>query len=347
MKKRTVGIYAKYEASEQCLCASFFAGYVVTCYRHVNWFTPNTPKRDDPTAGFSHEWDTGTYPKTKSKYASKVKECDTMFFFEPDMETLNMLPANAVTSFVLNPYQWDDQAKSFAKRCNNILLLSPEWFDFFSQYPYLRNIFVWPFMPIFPSSIRRRRDEKSPQRLFYPAYGLPIIERQFIRKVSGIVKLCRPDLESVIGFYHNGEQPEPGYDPHTFDWRLQKYLRQSDWIIDLNPQPLFGLFPSFACHYHLRWMGFNIPPHTDSYSQTCRHVIETKTKNTGCSRAVKAVPDAESTAEQIIRHIETMEKSQSDAYLVPGSWERRCVEFVKVTRSILGLPPSRVHTNQN
>jgi hypothetical protein len=334
MKKRTVGIYAKYDTSEQCLCALFLAAHIVTRYRYVTWFVQNTLKRGDPAAGFSHQWDNAIFPKNKPKFKTKVKECDTFFFFEPDNEIRDLLPSEAVTAFIPNPYAWNGEAQKFAKRCAHILLPSPEWTSVFSKYVHPRNILIWPFEPVIPGTIRSRGDRQNVPYLFYPAYGLSLTDRQFVRDVADLVKICRPEVKSVIALYHAGEQPKPGYDPLAYDWRLREYIRQTDWIIDLNPRPLFGFFPSCAGGYGLRWIGFDIPPYTDSYSRTKRYPLITKTKPIGTC-AVKAVPNAEDVAKQIIRHLNTAEKVQDDG--TSGSWEHRCADFLRITNQILGI----------
>jgi hypothetical protein len=336
MKKRTVGICANYDASEQCLCALFLAGYIVTRYRYATWFTPSEVKPSDLVRGFSHQWDNTVCHPEKPKYKAKAKVCDTLFFFEPDNDLFDLLPPGAVTAFVLNPYTWDKKAKDFAKRCSRVLLLSSEWVKTYSKYPYLRNFSVWPFEPSLHGISRQNIDKKEGTYLFYPAYGFSPIDRQFVCNVAELVNYCRPDIKSVVGFYREGVPPRPGYDPRVFDWRLQKYLQNSDWVIDLNPKPLFGFFPACAGNYGLRWAGFNISPYNDAHSQTRRHLITTETKPVG-SNAVKAAPDLEATAVQIVKYIEDVERNAPNTPYISGSWERRCSEFLQTTNHILGI----------
>jgi hypothetical protein len=336
MKKRTVGIYAKYDASEQTLCALAFTNYIVTRYRYVAWFTPDSVKQGDTAYGFSHQWDTKILPKTNPKCSDKIKGCDTFFFFEPETEIFKKLPPNARTAFIINPHVWNDNIKVFAKNCTYSLLLSPDWLSTFSKYQYLSNLLVWPFDPTIAGSPLRKSPNETNIRLFYPVYGFSTLEKCFVKQVADLIRLCRSDVKSVIGCYNAKEPAEPGYDSRVYDWRLHAYLQNSDWIIDLNPQPLFGYFPSCAGNYGLRWLGFNIPPYTDSYSQTRKYPITTKTKDTPV-RTLKAIPDAEDTAVQIIRHLETVDKIPSSINYTPGSWERRSEEFLRVTNLILGV----------
>jgi hypothetical protein len=336
MKKRTVGIYAKYDASEQSLCALSLINYIITRYRYVVWFTPKGVKAGDPAHGFSHQWDSGIVPKSSPKCNAKLKDCDTFFFFEPDTEILDILPKDASTSFIIDPYNWNSTTKDFAKACTHALLLSPDWMPIFSKYYHLPNLIVWTFEPVMQGATLRKPFAEKELRLFYQAYGFPVLNRHFVKQVAELVRLCRPKTKSVIGFYDAAEPSGPGYDARAYDWRLHQYIQNCDWIVDLNPQPLFGYFPSCASSYGLRWLGFGIPPYTDIYSQTRRYLIETKTKPVG-ARVPKAILNAEETAAQIIRHLDNAEKTPKDINYAPGAWERRSEEFLRVTDFILGV----------
>jgi hypothetical protein len=336
MRKRTVGILAKYDASEQCICAAFLAQYISKCYRYVVWFSPAKPKQTDTLKGFSHQWDKEVIPRTNPKANMRLKKCDTFFFFEPDNEAFDLLPKNAVTSLIINPHTWNTETYKFAKRCTYSLVLSPEWLVYFGRHYYLDNVLVWPFDPAMQCIPRQNPLADKEPRLFYPAYGLEENDLQFVKQVAELVKLCCPQIKSVVGFYDSKEKSVPGYDANTYDWRLQKYLQQSDWIVYLNPQPVFSLFPACAGGYGIKWSGFNISPNTDIYNDSRRHLIDTNTKSiyTGIDQAV---PDLDDTVIQLVRRIEMPGKRSEDPNRTSGAWEQRRAEFLRITGKILGI----------
>jgi hypothetical protein len=336
MKKRTVGILANYDASEQCLCALFLARYISKCYRYALWFTPAKVKQSEIAKGFSHQWDKEILVRTNPRINTKIKRCDTFFFFEPDRDILKQLPRDSVTAYVINPYAWNTDTYKFARQCTYALLLSPEWMSYFGRHHYLTNALIWPIDPAMQCIPRQNLNADTEPRLFYPAYGLNNAELDFVKRTADLVKLCCPQVKSVVGLYGTKKQAAPGYDTNVYDWRLQKYMQQSDWIIYLNPRPIFSLFPALAGGYGIRWAGFNMSPNTDNYNMSRRHLIESKTKCV-CDKIQWALPDLDDTVMQIVQQIETPLKCTHDPNRTSGAWEQRRAEFLKVTGKILGI----------
>ena len=339
MKKRSVGIYAAYDASEQCLCAAFLARYIVSCYRYVHWFVPHAPGPKDRTFGFSHQWDTEVLEWHPANQAIRdaVKSCDTFFFFMPNRELFDLLPVGTVTACVFDPRTRGSDTLRFARKCAWPLVTSGEWTR---QYPSLAlwdSLTVWPFAPSIPCALRRDLDYEQQPRLFFPACGLTLSERMFVEQTAELVKLCLPNVRTVVGFYDAGTEAAPGVDSRTHDWRILRYLQNSDWLIDLNPRPFYTLLPALAGGYGLQWAGFDLIPHTGDDCSARRHLVETRLDRNHPQYGVKAVPDLEDTAEQIVRLLTTPFHGELDRHRGSGAWDNRRAEFLRVTNRILGI----------
>jgi len=339
MRKRTVGVYAGYDASEQSLCAEFLARYIVSCYRYARWFVPRTPEPADRSFGFSHQWDTEVLGWQNATRATldAVKACDTFFFFTPNREIWDRLPAKAVTACMIDPRVRDPVALKFATKCTWSLVTSGAWLKQYPSLTFLENLAVWPFDPSIPCNPRRDLDYERHPRLFFPAYDLTFSERMFVEQTAELVKLCLPHVRTVVGFYDAKTEPKPGVDSRTHDWRLLRYLQNSDWLIDLNPRPFYTLFPTLAGGYGLQWAGFDILPNRDDACSTRRHLIATQIDRTNPQYGFQAVPDLESTAEQIVRFLTTPFHGELDRHRRSGAWENRRAEFLRVTNMILGI----------
>ena len=332
MKKRTVGIYAPYDGSEQTFCAEYLAGYITRGYRYIKWFVPDSTDLKGRARGFSHKWDSEVVPwhgnlKTAKKIAAG---CDTFVFFEPNEELFDRLPHAAVTALTVDPGNRTEPYLDFAKRCT------------FTLWPGERRMtekqagyaLAWPFDPVVPLVASGRRDAGKEPRLFFPAFGLGLIERNFVEQIAAVVRHCRPKVKTVVGYYDATVAPKPGRDSRVYDWRLLRYLRNTDWIIDLNPRPLSCLFAAFAGGLEIPWMGYDIAPVSDEWNGARRHMITEPIRRIGSIDRI--MPDLESTAMQIVDRLDTPFQSNLDRHHGSGHWDRRRTEFLRVTNIVLG-----------
>ena len=336
MKKRTVGIFARYDASEQTLCAEYLARYVINCYRYTKWFVHEAPSPGSRFCGFSHQWDSEVVPwHGKRKEAIKsLQSCDTFFFFERNEEILDMLPGETVTAFVMNPHDRGSESLAFAKRCRYSLVAGNECCKQIMEKEYGLHPIVWPFDSAMQCIPRTNPDFEKRPHLFFPAFGFSPAERQFVIDVAEIVRLCLPNVQAAVGFYDATVEPKPGVDSRTHDWRLLRYLQTSDWIIDLNTKPLFGLFPAFAGGYGLPWIGYDLAPNTDERNKARRHLIQATLPQTPENPHV--VPELETTAKQIVTRLGTPLQGDLERHAGAGAWDNRRAEFLHVTNLILG-----------
>ena len=330
MKKRTVGIYSKYDASEQSLCAMFLTRYIDESYRYTKWFVPEAATTNSPYTGFSHQWDAEVldWQRTDLDKRSSVEICDTFFFFERNKELFDLLPPKAITVFILDPRRQDPKDRAFSEKCTWTFVTSEAWLQ---RYPFLtlmENLAIWPYDPYIPCIMRRSLDYDRHPKLFFPAFGLTLSERKLVEQTAELVKLCLPHVQIVVGFYDARVEKTPGIDSLTYDWRLLRYLQNSDWLIDLNPRPFYTLFPACAGGYGLQWIGFDVMPNTDDYCAARRHLIKTKDG---------LLPDLEFVAEQIVRFLATPFHDDKDRHRHAGAWDKRRAEFLRVTNKILGI----------
>lgn len=331
MKKRTVGIYARYDGSEQSFCAKFLAGYISKCYRYVTWFVPDAPGRGSSCRGFSYQWDPKVQPCSgRRKQAGKAAaQCDTFFFFEPNEELFRRLPAGAVTAFVTDPRYWTPRCRAFAEACTYLLV--PGRSRDGQAASVNAKTYFWPFDPSVPGGRRLGIDYEKQPRLLFPAFGFSREERHFAEQVARIVKHCKPDVKTVVTYFDPAIAPRPGNDSRTDDWRLIRYLQNADWIVDLNPRPLYGLFSAFAGTYELQWFGFDTAPNTDPANSARRHLIRQPVENG------RVVPDLESTAMRIVRRLNMPFQGDLDRHRGSGVWDHRCTEYLRVTNIVLGI----------
>ncbi len=214
MKKRTVGIYARYDASEQCFCAKFLAGYINKCYRYVKWFAPG---RKESCRGFSHQWDSKV-PAWNDRQHRTAARCDTFFFFEANEDLRRRLPKHAVTAFVADPRYWSPEQRAFADRCTFLLTPGQSWSDRIASRTAPYQSYAWPFDPSVPGGRRRGIDYEKRPKLLFPAFGFSAEERQFAENVAGIVRLCKPNVKTVVAYFDPTAKPRPGHDSRTDDW---------------------------------------------------------------------------------------------------------------------------------
>lgn len=339
MKKRTVGIYANYDASEQTFCAMLLAGYISRCYRHAAWFVPNGIKKGSSVKGLSHQYDSEIVACDDGKdvYIRRAKECDTFFFFECNEELFSILPKGAVTAFVVNPHTFDSASLSFARKCTYSLLVDDTLRREMRKCDYLQNAVSFPFDPLLPSIPKVNVNFAENAWVLYPAFGLSRGSRRLVKQVAEMVKLCCPHIRSTVAYYDKSESPVPeeGIDTLCHDWRLVKYLHNADWIIDLNTQPSLCLFPTFAGCYGIQWSGFNVSPNTDKFNQARRHLIETPVKKAG-RWAERAMPDVEDTVTQIVRQLTGTFYNDLDRNRASGIYDQRKNVFIKTIGMLLG-----------
>ena len=332
MKKRMVGIYANYNASQQSFCAEFLAGYIAKCYRYAKWFVPDTPQVSSRFHGFSHQWDTEVvaWHNRNKETLKMVRECDTFFFFEPQEEILDSLPKHAVTAYFADPGHPAAQLHAFAGRCSFVLLPGETFRDRIPFSVARTNLLLCPFEPLLQAIPRRDLDFEKQPRLFFPAFGFSRQYRFFVSQVADIVKLCKSNVQTVVGFYDQRIAPQPGLDSRTYDWRLLKYLRHADWVIDLDPQPVLSLFPALAGGYGLQWIGLETPPNTEYHNAAFRHLIPTLADN-GTDDALETI------AKNLVRILDRPFEGHLDRYAGLGAWEHRRTECLRIINLILGI----------
>jgi hypothetical protein len=165
----------------------------------------------------------------------------------------------------------------------------------------------------------------------FPAFGFSADERLFAENVAKIVRLCKPNVKTVVAYFDPTVPSRPGQDSRTDDWRLIRYLQSSDWIIDLNQQPLYGLFGAFAGTYELQWMAFDASPNSDPLSGARRHLIRQPV------REGRVMPNLESTAMQIVDRLDRPFQDDLDRHRGSGVWNHRCTEYLRVTNIVLGI----------
>jgi len=330
MQKRIVGLFANYNASEKTLCAMYLAKHVIHRYRHVVWVVPDDVSSKSPYFGFSHKWD-ASVKSLQSKGAEIKKQLaswEMCIFFEENEVLYSFLPAVAKTAVFIDPYTWNpDSSRSFVKKCTYALAVSPYVTNQIIQPHTLFNHLLCPFDSTLQLIPKAYFSSGQTAVLFYPAYGMSFLERQCIQHVSEIVKECCPDTKSVIGYYDANETPELGRDARTFDWKLMDYLKQTDWIVDLNPRPLMGLFGSFAGALNIQWSCFDIPPNNDEYNEARRHLIP-------YPKGGLTLENADKIAEEIVRHLMMPFRDDIDRNKRAGSYSKRILEFTRAMNKL-------------
>jgi hypothetical protein len=340
MEKRIVGLFAPYTASEKTFCALYFAEHILRRYRHVVWAVPEGVRTGSRYAGFSHKWDKETLPiaskaeEIKSRLSVLDKHgkflSEICVFFDANDAMYDLLPEGTKTAFFLDPYTWDiDGSRDFAKKCTYVLVASPHVIKKIVQPNLLPNSLLWPFDSMLQLIPKVYIQSGTAATLFYPAYGMSFLERQCLCQVAEIVKACCPASKSVIGYYDAHDAPETGRDARTYDWKLLDYLKQTDWIIDLNPRPLLGLFASFAGAASIQWSGFDLPVNSDEYNAARRHLIS-------FPEGGLIMKNAEDIAEQIVRQLTTPFADDTDRNKNVGAYFRRLKKFTETTNKLFG-----------
>jgi hypothetical protein len=335
MKKKVVGIFAKYNASEQCFAAMYLAAYVERHYRQIKWFSPTLPVvRGGQLYGFSDKYDKATLHtvgKNRSRLPEWLEDCAAFIFFEPSDEIYDLLPDNTTTTLVVNPYTWNKDVQKFASKCDYALAPCRLWYERFAVINMPTTMLLWPFDPTVQNIFRRGIDWKSP-KLFFPAYDASPPQRKFIQKVASIVKQVKPDASVAVAFYDARVTPLEGLDSRAYDWKFVRYLQNADWVVDLNPRPFLSFYNTFAASYGLQYSGYDILPNTDPLNAARRHLIPTKTRQ--CSgNCVEAVPDMETVAYAIAEQLEMPFDPDENV----GALDIRRVEFLRATNEALGF----------
>ena len=320
--KRTVGIFSSYNASEKTFCALYLAEHILWRYKHVVWIVPEGVSTRSRYHGFSHKWDPEILSlKSQTKQVKEeLADCEICFFFDESEQLFSLLPKETKTIVFLDPHKWTESSRSFVKKCSHSFSVSPHITNTLAQRNLLENTLFCPFDHSLQMIPKVGITSGTAATLFYPAYDMTFLERQSLQQVSSIVKKCCPDSKSVIGYYDTSESSKPGRDARTYDWRLIDYLKQTDWIVDLNPRPLMGLFSAFAGALCSQWSCFDIPPNTDSYSAARRHVIPYPKEGL-------TVANAENIATHLVRQLNTSFSDDASRNKGAGSYVKRLDGF--------------------
>ena len=307
MAKRVVIIFSEYNASEKTLCALYFAQHVLQRYRHVVWVSPKAP--NPRHLGFSHKWDSDVLALDSQfdKIKKQLSACEMCVFFEEGELLRSLLPSTTKTVFIPNPHRWT-YAKSypFAAKCTYVVSVSEKVAETIVKPNVFSHSFFCPFTPtlqLIPRPSARSGSENF--TLFYSAYDLSSFEKQCLSQIAEIVKTCCPSSKSVIGYYDRKTTPKAGRDTATYDWKLLDYLKQTDWVIDLNPRPHLGLFTTFAGDLDIPWSGFDISPNTDKHSASRRHLVT-------YPEGGLTLENTENIALQLVRHFTHSMKARAE-----------------------------------
>ena len=335
--KRTVGIFADYNASEKTLCALYLATHVVRRYRYVAWIVPKAITPESRYLGFSHQWDGEVIPltaKTK-KIKDLLTSCEMCFFLEENELLQSLLPAHAKTALFLDHHALDyKQTGIYAKKYTYLLSTSPYISKKLVQPNLIWNDLLWPFDPAVQIAPKSWLNSGSDASLLYNAYGMSFIERQCVQQISEIVKECCPASKSVICYYDNSDAVELGKDPRTYDWKLFDYLKQADWIIDLNPRPLMGFFAAFAGTLGLQWSCFDLPPNTDEYSGARRHLVP-------YPKGGLTLDNSEKIAMHLVRQLTQPFSDDTDRNRGSSAYINRLTKFTAGVNKLLGVRGNR------
>jgi hypothetical protein len=350
MEKRVVGIFSPYNASEKTLCALYLTNGIANRYRRAVWIVPEDVPLKSRYSGFSYKWDTERWIKAQRKQRAnsrqeiplsvlslaseqerikeKLKDCEVCIFLEESETLYSLLPKSAKTAVFIDPYQWQHkQSRDFVKKCTYSLSTSP-WVTKKIVQPYIfTNNILCPFDPAIQLMPKIWTESGMTATIFYPAYNMSFTERRCLQQISDIVKTCCPATKSVIGYYDTKETSEPGRDARVYDWKLLDYIKQTDWIIDLSPRPLMGLFAAFAGSLGIQWSGFDIQPNKDEYSAARRHLLPYPKEGLTATKKI---------AEHIVRQLSTPFNDDTDRNKGMSSYINRIDEFTKAMNRIFG-----------
>jgi hypothetical protein len=223
---------------------------------------------------------------------------------------------------------------AFTKKCTYSLVPGYSWFKHFNRTGYLDNAIFFPVDPVIQSIPKSNIAFQNEPYLVYPAFDLSFSARKSVQQIAEIVKQCCPHVKYSIIDYKPTLPTVEGCDNNVYDWRLLKYVRQADWIIDLNPQPLLCLFPTLAGGLGLQWSGYNVPPNNDHINKARFHAIETKTKQIS-KNVFRAIMDVEDTAKQLVQQITTPFVGHADRNAFSGTYDQRHTTFLKAVGTIL------------
>jgi len=225
--KKTVGIFSKYDATEKTFCALYLAEHILFRYRHVVWIVPDDVPLNSRYHGFSHKWDAKilSLGSQAEQVKAAIADCEQCLFFDESEQLFSLLPKEAKTAFFLDPHNWRYRhSRSFAKKCTYTFSVSPHITNTLADRYLLDNTLLCPFDHCLQMMPKTGIASGKAATLFYPAYGLTYLERQCLRQVSEIVKMCCPHSKSVIGYYDTKETSTKGVDAQTYDWKLLDYL---------------------------------------------------------------------------------------------------------------------------
>jgi hypothetical protein len=337
-----------YNASEKTLCAFYLSRYILAGrYRRVVWIVPDKVPVGSRYHGFSFKWDKEVIPIQSKPDELKIRlneqdiktgrsnPCEICIFFEESEELYSLLPPTTKTLFVLDHHKWSHEtSRNFAKKCTYSLIVSPYLVKKIIQPSCIQNEFLCPFDPAIQMAPKRFLSVGEKSTIFFPAFGMTFSERQCLMQISEIVKTCCPDSQSVISYYDANDKPAAGKDARTDAWRIMSYLKEADWIVDLNPRPLMGLFTAFAGASGIQWSAFDIPPNTDEYSAARRHLIP-------FPKGGLILANAEEIASHIVRQLTTVFMDDAARNRHAGSYFKRVHEFYRAMNKLFGTAKSK------
>jgi len=340
LKKPSVGIFAKYVPSEQALCAMCFAHYIsMYCYRYVYFFSPEIPDKKSRFYGFSREWDSHIVVTNPMREALKrqLAKNSVFFFFEPETELIKHLHPDCKKIFFLNPYTWLPDYQKFLEQCDSILTMGQTWAAFFQKKIH-KKVDFFPFDPMI-DCVPRVREKRDKLKLTFPVYGFDPETTEFVHKVVQVLKQVNPNLLTAVINYDKNLTSRDGFDAAADDWRFRKYVYDSDWMIDLNPQAAYGLIPSYASCFHTKTMSYGTSVMHDSYSSLSETNKDFYLSDAPSSLdpAAIVVQDLEKVSRRILDNLQFTDKEYFSRVDDVDRYRNRRILFVRFLNEILGI----------
>lgn len=328
MKKKTVGIVADYNASEQTFCALYLAGYLERIHRYVLYLTPEPPDKAH-VQGFSHQWDARIKSISEECDAKKyLGRCDNVFWFHQIPSYQKFIRPGTVTACVANPYYWTKEQYQLCRTSTYTLVTAKSLLPAIQHAQYLPNCVYWSFDPLFQSIHNGAVGLKN---VLIPAFGFTPEQFNFSHSVQSVIRACLPDWRVLLGTYDAKTESSADLVTDMDDWRIKNYLKHTSCIVDLNYNPIWNLYSSLAGCFCIPWMGYDLPPHNDIENQSQRRLITCDTRQTSRFASV-AVYNAEQTALQIVRFLQELGQFHTQPI---GMFEQRRDAFLDITNKIV------------
>lgn len=326
MKKRYIGIYANYDASEQTWTALYLARYISQQYRFVKWIADDSivsPKYQ----GFSFHWDSKLTSVKDFKPNPNSEVYSAVLMFNRNDTLLAKIPNDVITVFIPDCYSFDKDDYIFAKKCKYVFIPCEFWLDQITRRYYADNYTLWHYYPVTQyASKLPSKDGKL--RLFFPVFGLSMKDIHFIEKVIDITKQINPDIHTVLGNYNAILSERQGYDTKVFDWRLHDYIRETDIIIDLNPQLKYGFFPMYAAGHEMQWIAYENPLVNEQLASAHRNLLTPPSPD-------YTTEDLENVSRELTQAV--LRLQQGNTVDNSNYWTIRCQRFIETTNLLLEL----------